>query len=144
MARRRSFRPTTRSDSRRFGGLAPNSLAMPTYTLRGVDIEFPYEAYDCQVRQQKAEKVSEWRGILLPCVFFFWRRSFPPSSSAFFDLLLLPTHSLSRPRFQPTKPDEQIAYMEQVVKALQNVRFFCLIPRSEGRKNQDNTKHPLI
>ena len=31
---------------------------MPTYTLRGVDIEFPYEAYDCQVRRKKVEKAS--------------------------------------------------------------------------------------
>jgi len=23
---------------------------MPTYTLRGVEVDFPYEAYDCQVK----------------------------------------------------------------------------------------------
>lgn len=109
---------------------------MPTYTLRGVDIEFPYEAYDCQVRQKKAEKVSELRGILLP-----WRRSFPPSSSsaAFFDLL-----TLSHPRFQnqQKKPvTNQIAYMEQVVKALQDVRLFVLMtPEAKTEKKEKRRK----
>ena len=98
---------------------------MPTYTLRGVDIEFPYEAYDCQVRQGRCPNCA---ASSLPCIF-----SFP---LAFFDLLpnslFLPlslalSFSRSLSLSLPTmKPNEQVAYMEQVVKALQDVRFcFC-------------------
>jgi hypothetical protein len=28
---------------------------MPTYTLRGVEVDFPYEAYDCQVMPRSGE-----------------------------------------------------------------------------------------
>ena len=29
---------------------------MPTYTLRGVEVDFPYEAYDCQVREERTAR----------------------------------------------------------------------------------------
>ena len=29
---------------------------MPTYTLLGVEVDFPYEAYDCQVREERTAR----------------------------------------------------------------------------------------
>ena len=72
--RRRSFFDRRElSDSTAFvPSLSPTDpLAMPTYTLRGVDIEFPYEAYDCQVRQERVEKTSQLRRHLAPMRFVF-------------------------------------------------------------------------